>query len=74
MGRQPSDPQAPYDKRAGYTLLDKLRDQHILTPFIIYAGSSLLEHQAETRRHGGLGTTNDPQVLFKMVIDAILQG
>jgi hypothetical protein len=72
MGRQPPDPQAPYDKRAGYTLLDKLRDQHIFTPFIIYAGSS--SHQAETKRHGGFGTTNNPQVLLQLVIDAIQQG
>ncbi len=74
MGRQPSDSQAPYDQRAGYTLLDKLRDQHIFTPFIIYAGSSSPEHQAETKRHGGIGTTNNPQVLFQLVIDAIQQG
>ncbi len=73
MGRQPPDPQAPYDNRAGYTLLDKLRDQHIFTPFIIYAGSSSPEHQAETKRHGGYGTTNNPQVLLQMVIDAIQQ-
>jgi CheY-like chemotaxis protein len=73
MGRQPPDPQAPYDKRAGYTLLDKLRDQHIFTPFIIYAGSSSPEHQAETKRHGGFGTTNNSQVLFQMVIDATQQ-
>jgi CheY-like chemotaxis protein len=73
MGRQSPDPQAPYDNRAGYTLLDKLRDQHNFTPFIIYAGSSSPEHQAETKRHGGFGTTHNPQVLFQMVIDAIQQ-
>lgn len=74
MGRQPPDSKAPYDSRAGYTLLDILRDQHILTPLIIYAGSSLPEHQAETKAHGGFGTTDDPQVLFQKVIDAIQQG
>ena len=73
MGRQPLNPQAPYDNRAGFTLLDKLRDQHIFTPFIIYAGSSSAEHQAETKRHGGFGTTNNPQMLLQMVIDAIEQ-
>lgn len=73
MGRQTRNPQAPYDKRAGYTLLEKLREQHILTPFIIYAGSRSPEHQAETKRHGGFGTTNNSQELFQMVIDAIQQ-
>ncbi len=73
MGRQPPDPQAPYEKRAGYDLLDKLRAEHIFTPFIIYAGSSSAEHQAETKSHGGFGTTNNAGVLFQMVIDAIQQ-
>ena len=74
MGRQPPDPQAPYEKRAGYDLLDKLRMEHIFTPFIIYAGSSSPEHQAETKRHGGFGTTNNSQVLLQMVLDAIQEG
>jgi CheY-like chemotaxis protein len=74
MGRESPDPQAPYDSRAGYTLLDKLRDQHIFTPFIIYAGSRSPEHQAETKRHGGFGATNNSQELFQMVIDAIQHG
>lgn len=73
MGRQSLDPHEPYDPHAGYTLLDKLRNQHIFTPFIIYAGSSLPEHQAETKRHGGFGTTNNAHTLFQMVIDAIQQ-
>ena len=73
MGRQPPDPQAPHDYRAGYNLLDKLRDQHIFTPFIIYAGSSSAEEQEETRRRGGFGTTNDTDVLLQMVISAIEQ-
>jgi len=71
MGRQSPDPHAPYDTRAGYTLLDKLREQHIFTPFIMYAGSSLSEHQAEIKRHGGFGTTDNAHILFQMVIDAI---
>ena len=74
MGRQPPDQRAPYDTRAGYRLLDTLRQRHISTPFIIHAGSRSPEHQEETRRHGGFGTTNIPYELFQMVSDAILQG
>lgn len=74
MGRQPPNPQALYEKMAGYDLLDKLKAGHISTPFIIYAGSNSPEHQKETKRHGGFGTTNNTQELFQMVIDAIQQG
>jgi CheY-like chemotaxis protein len=74
MGRQPLNPQAAYESRAGYTLLDTLRAKHILTPYIIYAGSDSEEDQAETKRHGGYGATNNPHQLFLMVIDAIQQG
>jgi CheY-like chemotaxis protein len=74
MGRQPPNPQAPYETMAGYDLLDKLRAEHINTPFIIYAGSRSPEHQKETQRHGGFGTTNNAQELLQMVINAIQQG
>ena len=74
MGRQPPNPQAPYENMAGYDLLDKLKTEHINTPFIIYAGSNSPKHQKETVKHGGFGTTNNTQELFQMVIDAIQQG
>ncbi len=73
MGRQSPNPQAPYEKNAGYDLLDKLRAEHINIPFIIYAGSGSTEHRKETHRHGGLGTTNNAQELLQMVISAIQQ-
>lgn len=60
------------DKQAGYTLLDALRKQGVRTPFIIYAGSNKPEHKAETIRRGGTGTTNNPQELFGLVINSIL--
>jgi CheY-like chemotaxis protein len=66
-----SDMGRPPDPRAGYTLLDKLRTLNIDTPFIIYAGSNALEHKAEARRHGALGSTNDPQELFQLVTNAV---
>jgi CheY-like chemotaxis protein len=59
------------DKQAGYTLLGELRKLNVLTPFIIYAGSNRPEHKAEVIRRGGLGTTNNPQELFQLVINAI---
>ena len=74
MGRQPPDPTAPYDRQAGYTLLKELQKRNIHTPFIIYASSNLPEHKAETLRRGGFGTTNNPQELFQLVINAIQIG
>ena len=71
MGRQPPDPQAPYDRQAGYTLLEELQKRNIHAPFIIYAGSNLPEHKAEIKRRGGFGTTNNPQELFQLIINAI---
>lgn len=69
-----SDMGRPPDSRAGYTLLKKLQQRGIHTPFIIYAGSNLPEHKAETKRQGGFGTTNNPKELFQLVIDAIQTG
>jgi CheY-like chemotaxis protein len=67
MGR-PSDPQA------GYTLLEHLRANGDRTPFIIYAGSRAPEHQAESRRRGAVGCTNQPSELLEMVLAAIGRG
>jgi len=67
MGRPP-------DPQAGYTLLEKIKERQINTPFIIYAGSRSPEHVAEARKRGAIGTTNNPQELFEMVVDAIKNG
>ncbi len=69
-----SDMSRPPDQRAGYALLEKVKEMHITTPFIIYAGSKRPEHIAEARRRGAFGTTNDPQELFELVIRAIKNG
>jgi len=66
-----SDMGRPPDKRAGYTLLEKIKARQIDTPFIIYASSRSPEHVAESRRKGAIGCTNNPQELFEMVVDAI---
>ncbi|NET39267.1 MAG: response regulator [Cyanothece sp. SIO1E1] len=60
-----SDMGRPPDSRAGYTLLDKLRDAGDKTPFIIYAGSRAPEHVAESRQHGAIGCTNNANELFQ---------
>ena len=69
-----SDMSRPPDDRAGYTLLEEIRSRGTTTPFIIYAGSRGSKFTAETRRRGGLGTTNMPSELFEMVVDAIKAG
>ncbi len=69
-----SDMARPPDQQAGYTLLEKLKEMHITTPFIIYAGSKRPEHIAEARRRGAFGTTNEPQELFEFVIRALKNG
>jgi CheY-like chemotaxis protein len=66
-----SDMGRPSDRRAGYTLLDKLRAAGDQTPFIIYAGSRDPEHRAESIRHGAVGCTNRPDELFEMVLRAL---
>lgn len=66
-----SDMGRPGDPRAGYTLLDQLRDQGDATPFVIYAGSRAPEHVTEARRHGAAGCTNSATELMKIVTDAL---
>lgn len=66
-----SDMGRPPDMRAGYTLLEEKRKLGDTTPFIIYAGSNLPEYKAEARKRGAIGSTNDPQELFQLVLSAI---
>lgn len=66
-----SDMGRPPDPRAGYTLLEKIRESGDRTPFVIYAGSRAPEHVAESRRRGALGCTNLPDELFDYVLSAI---
>ncbi|SRR6266487_4587890 len=59
------------DEKAGFTLLEALRKQHITTPFIIFAGTDRSYLKAETIRRGGDGVALSYQELFQLVIDAI---
>jgi CheY-like chemotaxis protein len=62
-----SDMGRPPDNRAGYTLLEKLRNRQDSTPFIIYAGSNAAEHKEEAKRRGAQGSTGSPSELFDLV-------
>ena len=66
-----SDMGRPPDPRAGYTLLDRLREAGNRVPFVIYAGSNAPEHKAEAQRHGALGSTNRANELFRYVLTAL---
>lgn len=66
-----SDMGRPPDSRAGYTLLNALKQRGEYPPFVIYAGSNTPEHKRETKKRGGWGTTNRPQELFELVLSAV---
>ena len=66
-----SDMGRPPDARAGYTLLDKLRQAGNQIPLVIYANSRTPEHVREARAHGAIGCTNRPQELIEMVTTAL---
>jgi len=57
------------DKQAGYTLLAERQKLGDTTPFIIYSSSNLPEHKAEALRRGAVGSTNNPQELFQLVLN-----
>ena len=61
----------PGDNRAGYTLLQKLREAGDRTPVVVYSGSPKEEHRAEALEKGAFGATSRPDELFQLVLDAI---
>ena len=69
-----SDMGRPPDPRAGYTLLDALRQAGDLTPLVIYAGSSRPEHFDEAVSHGAVGSTSQPMELIRLVRRALRSG
>ena len=60
--------------REGYALLDAVRATATETPFFIYAGSNAPEHKREAIKRGAQGSTNRPQELFDMVVQALPDG
>ncbi len=51
----------------GYVLLKKVRNLDKETPFIIYAGSNLLEHKVMAQEKGAQGSTNRASELIDLV-------
>ncbi|MFD0449508.1 CHAT domain-containing protein [Rhodococcus aetherivorans] len=66
-----SDMGRPPDPRAGYTLLEALRDSGDQTPYFIYAGSRDPEHVREALTRGAQGTTNRPDELLEMMLQTV---
>lgn len=66
-----SDMGRPPDSRAGYTLLEAVRDSGDRTPYFIYAGSKDPAHVREARRRGAQGTTNMGDELLQMLLQAL---
>lgn len=60
------------DKYAGYILLEKVKEMHITTPFILYAaGGNRPERKEEAIKRGAFRSVSGPQALFEAVIQAI---
>jgi CheY-like chemotaxis protein len=66
-----SDMGRPPDPRAGYTLLEAIRDSGDHTPYFIYAGSRDPAHVREARSRGAQGTTNMGDELLQMLLQAL---
>jgi TIR domain len=66
-----SDMGRPPDPRAGYTLLDALRNGGNLPPFFIYAGSDSAQHRALALSKGALESTNSPDKLISAVLNSL---
>lgn len=66
-----SDFRRPDDERGGYTLLKELKKIPNPPPLIIYSGSTSPEFEAEAKKLGAFGETNQPQRLFSLAIEAI---
>jgi CheY-like chemotaxis protein len=67
-----SDMGRPPDPQAGYTLLEKMQEMNISTPYIIYAaGGNDPEHQAEALKKGAFGSASGPSRLLELVMRAL---
>jgi CheY-like chemotaxis protein len=67
-----SDMARPEDPRAGYLLLDWMREEaRDTTPFVVYSSSDAPEHYDEAIAHGALGSTARPAELVDMVLRAL---
>ncbi len=62
-----SDMGRSLDRRAGYRLLEALRNRGDQTPFIVYRGHSTPQLQTEALSRGAQGLTDRPDELFQLV-------
>jgi DNA-binding NtrC family response regulator len=69
-----TDMSRPPDPHAGYTLLDALRARGDRTPVVIYAGSITSTQAADARNRGAWGSTDQPHVLYDLVVAAVRAG
>jgi len=69
-----SDMGRPSGKRAGYALLQALREREDKTPFLIYSSSNAPEHKQEAAQRGAQGATNDPLELLELVVELLTGG
>lgn len=53
--------------KEGYVLLKEIRKINKSIPFLIYAGSNLLEHKVEAQERGAQGSTNRPAELIDLL-------
>lgn len=63
-----SDMQRNEKEKEGIELLKKIREEKIQIPFFIYTGKCTHEKEKETKENGGQGCTDNPEVLYRMVI------
>lgn len=66
-----SDMSRPGDRKAGYTLLAKLRRRGSRVPYLIYAASRSASDFDEAVRRGAHGCTNRPDELVQLVTNAL---
>lgn len=57
--------------QAGYDFLDRLRAAGNRTPAFIYAASNAPADAIAATQHGAQGNTNDPEQLFRWVMEAV---
>ena len=60
------------DERAGYTLLEEVKNLKNPPPVIIYSSSASRGFEEEAKKRGALAETNQPQRLFSLAIEAIV--
>ena len=60
------------DPKAGYSLLEKVKNIPSPPPLIIYSSSASEIYEMEAKAKGAYGQTNSPQKLFNLVIKALL--